>query len=317
ELEEDGVTLKLRLIDTPGFGDQIDRSKDLESILQYIDDQYQDYYDADSDVSSRKDIQDNRVHLCFYFIPPTIRGLKELDIVTMKALSSRVNLIPLVSKADTLSLDEKKTLKEIILEDIEKFDIKVFPNAYDDHEIIPEIENAIPFAIVGSEDQYKVNGKTIRAREYPWGYVDVEDPKHSDFIHVRELIMGQCLEELVSLTHTEHYHNMRMGKLKSKLPKDRPDSFMLCDEKYDETMEDMQTQLVNDMNKKEENLRQQFVQQVKTAEGTLKEKEYQLEKKRDQLNAELETKQKAIEETERAIQELRQRFENVNLSQRS
>jgi septin family protein len=46
----------------------------LESIIQYIDEQYQDYYDADSDISSRKDIQDNRVHLCFYFIPPTIRG---------------------------------------------------------------------------------------------------------------------------------------------------------------------------------------------------------------------------------------------------
>jgi septin family protein len=106
----------------------------------------------------------------------------------------------------------------------------------------------------------------------------VEDPAHSDFIHVRELIMCQCLEELVSLTHTEHYHNMRMGKLKSKLPKSRPESFMLCDENYDETIEDMQTKLVNDMNEKEEHLRQDFVNQVKTAEATLKEKEYMVKK---------------------------------------
>lgn len=79
------------------------------------------------------------MHSLLTFINTNNR-LKELDIVTMKALSSRVNLIPLVSKADTLLLDEKRILKEIILEDIEKFDIKVFPNAYEDHQVIPEIE---------------------------------------------------------------------------------------------------------------------------------------------------------------------------------
>jgi septin family protein len=46
---------------------------------------------------------DLRVHACLYFIRPTGHGLKPLDIEVMKRLSSRVNLIPVIAKADTLS----------------------------------------------------------------------------------------------------------------------------------------------------------------------------------------------------------------------
>jgi cell division control protein 12 len=46
---------------------------------------------------------DLRVHACLYFIRPTGHGLKPLDVEIMKRLGTRVNLIPIVAKADTLT----------------------------------------------------------------------------------------------------------------------------------------------------------------------------------------------------------------------
>ena len=60
----------------------------------------------------RTDKIDMRVHACLYFIRPTGHTLKPLDIEVMKRLSSRVNLIPVVAKADTLSHADLAKYKE-------------------------------------------------------------------------------------------------------------------------------------------------------------------------------------------------------------
>jgi len=62
---------------------------------------------------------DLRVHACLYFIRPTGHGLKPLDIEVMKRLSSRVNLIPVIAKADTLSPN-----------DLLKFKSRVRPSSF-------------------------------------------------------------------------------------------------------------------------------------------------------------------------------------------
>ncbi len=46
---------------------------------------------------------DLRVHACLYFIRATGHTLKPLDIEVMRRLCTRVNLIPVIAKADTLS----------------------------------------------------------------------------------------------------------------------------------------------------------------------------------------------------------------------
>ena len=44
-----------------------------------------------------------RVHACLYFVRPTGHALKPLDVEIMKRLGTRVNLIPVIAKADTLT----------------------------------------------------------------------------------------------------------------------------------------------------------------------------------------------------------------------
>ena len=57
-------------------------------------------------------IVDNRIHAVVYFIQPTGHSLKPLDVEVMKKLHTKVNLIPVVAKADTVSDDEIENFKK-------------------------------------------------------------------------------------------------------------------------------------------------------------------------------------------------------------
>lgn len=68
-----------------------------------------------------------RVHACLYFIRPgSSSGLKPLDIETMKRLGSRVNLIPVIAKADTMSPGDLEQVKERVRRTIVAQGIKVY-----------------------------------------------------------------------------------------------------------------------------------------------------------------------------------------------
>ncbi|KAH6583766.1 hypothetical protein BASA60_001287 [Batrachochytrium salamandrivorans] len=62
---------------------------------------------------ARKGIADVRVHACLYFVQPSGHTLKPLDIEVMKHLGTRVNLIPVVAKADTLTPKICPSLKSV------------------------------------------------------------------------------------------------------------------------------------------------------------------------------------------------------------
>ncbi|KAA0714409.1 Septin-2 [Triplophysa tibetana] len=110
EIEERGVKLRLTVVDTPGYGDAINSQDCFKTIIQYIDNQFERYLHDESGLN-RRHIVDNRVHCCFYFISPLGHGLKPLDVEFMKAIHSKVNIVPVIAKADTLTLRERERLK--------------------------------------------------------------------------------------------------------------------------------------------------------------------------------------------------------------
>ena len=57
-------------------------------------------------------IQDTRIHCCLYFINPTGHSLRAIDVIVMKKLSEVVNVVPIIAKADTLTLDERDVFKQ-------------------------------------------------------------------------------------------------------------------------------------------------------------------------------------------------------------
>lgn len=73
--------------------------------MDYIESKYEEYLNAESRVH-RQPMRDNRVHVCLYFIQPSGHGLKPLDVEFMKRLHDKVNIIPILAKADTMTPDE-------------------------------------------------------------------------------------------------------------------------------------------------------------------------------------------------------------------
>ena len=109
-------SVRLTVIDTPGFGDYVNNQNSWLPIIEFLDDQHESYM-LQEQQPRRIDKIDLRVHACLYFIRPTGHTLKPLDIEVMKRLSSRVNLIPVVAKADTLSPVDLARFKQRVCED--------------------------------------------------------------------------------------------------------------------------------------------------------------------------------------------------------
>ena len=59
-----------------------------------------------------------RVHACLYFITPNGHGLKSIDLVCMKKLDTKVNIIPIIAKADTINKTELTKFKTKIMSEL-------------------------------------------------------------------------------------------------------------------------------------------------------------------------------------------------------
>jgi cell division control protein 11 len=138
----------------------------------------------------------------------------------MRRLSPRVNVIPVIGKADSLTPLELAESKKLIMEDIEHYRIPVYNFPYDieedDEDTVEEnaeLRGLMPFAIVGSDEVIELDGKRVRARQYPWGVVEVDNPRHSDFLAIRSALLHSHLADLKEITHDFLYENYRTEKL--------------------------------------------------------------------------------------------------------
>ena len=74
----------------------------------------------------------------------------------------------------------------------------------------------MPFAIVGSNTAVKTrDGRIVRAREYPWGIIEVDNEEHCDFVKLRQMLIRTHMEELKEKTSDVLYENYRSDKLMS------------------------------------------------------------------------------------------------------
>ncbi|KAJ3066381.1 hypothetical protein HK102_007667 [Quaeritorhiza haematococci] len=176
EIEEKGFNVRLTVIDTPGFGDYINNQDCWVPIIEFLDEQHANYMQFEQR-PHRKNPDDLRVHVCLYFIQPSGHTLKPLDIEVMKQLGQRVNLIPVIAKADTLTPADILTFKDRIRDCIATHNIQVYsaPVVSEDEESTrrnTSIMSALPFSVIGSEQDIVVNGEKVRGRQYLWGVAE-------------------------------------------------------------------------------------------------------------------------------------------------
>ncbi|KAM9585509.1 septin-10 isoform 2-T2 [Trichechus inunguis] len=305
ELQESNVRLKLTIVNTVGFGDQINKEESYQPIVDYIDAQFEAYLQEELKIKRCLfSYHDSRIHVCLYFISPTGHSLKTLDLLTMKHLDSKVNIIPVIAKADAISKTELQKFKIKLMSELVSNGVQIYQFPTDD-ETIAKINSSmnahLPFAVVGSMDEVKVGNKMVKARQYPWGVVQVENENHCDFVKLREMLICTNMEDLREQTHTRHYELYRRCKLeelgfKDVDPENKPVSLQ-------ETYEAKRHEFYGERQRKEEEMKQMFVQRVKEKEAILKEAERELQAKFEHLKRVHQEERQKLEEKRRLLEE--------------
>lgn len=217
-IEENGVRLRLNIIDTPGYGDQVNNEKCWDPIVKYIKDQHSQYLRKELTAQRERYLADSRVHCVLFFIQPTGHGLKPIDVVVLKKLCDICNVVPVIAKSDSLTLAERERFKETIQKEFEYHNLRLYPfdsDEYDESEkeLNEEIRDSVPFAVIGSDTMITVNGKQVPGRKNRWGQINVEDENHSEFPKLRKFLISTHMQDLIDTTAHIHYEQFRSKQL--------------------------------------------------------------------------------------------------------
>ena len=130
----------------------------------------------------------------------------------------------------------------------------------------------MPFAVIGSSDMVKVGNKMVRARQYPWGVVVVDNENHSDFVKLREMLIRTNMHDLIESTHNKHYEVYRKTRLAEMGFSDSNGVNGKC-MSISESYEAKHTEQKAEIQKKEDEIKEAFVAKVKSKEAELKDAE--------------------------------------------
>ncbi|CAG4965082.1 unnamed protein product [Colias eurytheme] len=320
-LKENGVNLTLTIVDTPGFGDAVDNSNCWQPIIDFVESKYEEFLNAESRVTRQAAPPDTRVHCCLYFIAPSGHGLKPLDVEFMQRLGDKVNIIPVIAKADTMTPEECKDFKEQIMKEIAQHKIKIydFPESTGEEGEAAEATKAlrarVPYAVVGANTVIEQDGRRIRGRKYPWGIAEVENLEHCDFLALRNMVIRTHLQDLKDVTSSVHYENYRCRKLaglshdgiphrinsNNFCPQGLMNSFMTVWNPLAQ-MEEEKREHDLKMKKMESEMEQVFDLKVREKRAKLKESEAELARRHEATRRALEAQARELEERQRALQ---------------
>ena len=188
-VNEAGVGLRLKVTEVLGFGELSFSSsartqKDkIQKILKNVEEKHRQYFDSENYAKRAQKGQsshskDHLYHAAILFIQPQ-RNLQvsPYDIALLQALQSRVNVIPVIAKADCYIGEELNRIKSTLKKGFNDSKILLFPNitdVSDDDWVIKEavdVRSHCPFVTIAASFD---NG--ARVRQYPWGSVSIEAP---------------------------------------------------------------------------------------------------------------------------------------------
>ncbi|KAF9157113.1 hypothetical protein BG015_000006 [Linnemannia schmuckeri] len=173
EIEEGHEKINLTLVDTPGFvGSDEVIDAHCDEILAYLEYQFDLTLAEERKVRRNPKATDNQIHACIYFIDQASHrpGLSDADIRILKRLGTRVNLIPVIARGDTLTRAQTKRLKQAILKDAADNQIQFFQF------LSPKLAKRLLAQQHGGDpDQYHSNSRRRHSRNGPGDDEEAEE----------------------------------------------------------------------------------------------------------------------------------------------
>lgn len=219
EIEETRVRLRLTVAESKGYGDALCLKDTHIPLVDYIDRQFADYHKRESSYD-RRNIKDKMIHCLFFFISPYGHGLNALDLEFLESVHNRVNIVPIIARAETLTIPERALFKRRVLDDLKRQKINIYKMSNPDLEdpddlkrLMKEIQDAMPFAI--STMSLK-SDNSLMPRSLDWGEIDPNDLNHSDFPLLKSMLQMQ-IPDLCEITHEEFYEQFRLRMMEKDL----------------------------------------------------------------------------------------------------
>lgn len=197
ELIECGIRLSISI--TTYHGD------DFVKVFKLLDSFNNDYFEKEQGLNMP--FEDKRVHAALYLVPGD--KISQNEIEGIKELSSRVNLIPVITKADMFTVEELLQHRTKINEIFRDNDVRFYDYAEND-------PAKFPMATIASETEYEEDGACVLGRKYPWGFVDIENETYSDFKRLQRILICECFEDLIYQTDVMFYNQYRKLQMDSE-----------------------------------------------------------------------------------------------------
>ncbi len=189
-LTETGDGVDIGLYDSPGYGDFINNQESVDKIKKNILERHTQWRSLDAQSMTEAEFlqADDRIHCVFYFI--SAHRMKEIDREFITQLSPIVPIVPIISKADAMTVKERNlfisTVKQKLDALTEKFgeaciydfqgDDLTIDKSADTTELL-RLPNVFAIVCDGAEE-----------RVYPWGRLSIDSGKHSDFRRVQMIL---------------------------------------------------------------------------------------------------------------------------------
>lgn len=233
-------------------GDKIDNSGTGDIIKNYIEDKFDETLRYEGRIQRSKfqyEQNDNRIHLCIYFIDGNQGKLNEIDLDILNKITNSTNIMFVIGKSDKFSRNDwvklqnkiktqlhanrlcsfkfgESTLQDIFLNSEGQPVNNIFPYLIDDSQPFPIICGNVKEK--DPDDERLIRWK----RKYSNRKVFIEDYKTSFFVFVKGIILGSHLQDFKDTTDEIIYENYRTQKLLQRAHKqlsdaeiDAPDGF--------------------------------------------------------------------------------------------
>ena len=219
--DESSVVLHITTCDVM---EQIDNSNTAKKIGTHIETQFDGFLADEVKVKRAKEFSrgatDKRLHVCLYFLDGNTNGLRRFEIELFREIHQLINIILVIGKADRFTSKQIEELKKNINNDVHVNEIELFSfgDDYMDDIFISYghsyIRDSVPFALIcGDETEVQANGSVSTIRKYPWGKINICDPRNSHFIILKGILLESHLQELRDITYDVLYENFRTKRL--------------------------------------------------------------------------------------------------------